>query len=358
MTKKSTSVTIREVAAQAGVSVATVSRYLNQTVPISAEVAARLARIMDELHYQPQAAARQLASARTKVIGFLLLDLSREFFAPLLNGIESVVREHDYNLLISTYQAAPQRQPLPIGPHNADGLIVFAESLPDRQLVELSRTNFPMVVVYRTPPPGLNLPFVAIENQAATFRLVEHLIETHQRRRILFLRGPRGQEDSTWREKGYRAALEAHQLVVDETLILAGSFDSAVAYAALQKYLAAHGHNFDAIFTGDDDAAMGVLTALQEAGLRVPEDVSVAGFDDSKMSPFLQPPLTTVRAPTRQVGQIAAEQLFNLISGEAVEREILLPTELVLRRSCGCDYHGDEILSNSNKIPINRFVSA
>ena len=357
MTKKSTSVTIREVAAQAGVSVATVSRYLNQTAPVSTDVAARLARIMDELHYQPQAAARQLASARTKVIGFLLLDLSKEFFAPLLNGIESVVREHEYNLLISTYQAATQRQPLPIGPHNADGLIVFAESLPDQQLVELSQAAFPLVVVYRTPPRGLNLPFVTIENKAATFRLVEHLITTHQRRRILFLRGPRDQEDSDWREKGYRAALEAHQLPVDETLILNADFESVTAYTGLRRYLAEHGRNFDAVFTGDDDAAIGVLTALQEAGLRVPEDVSVAGFDDSKMSRFLQPPLTTVRAPTRQVGQMAAEQLFNLISGEAMEQEILLPTQLVLRSSCGCDYQGEETFPNPNTMLLKRFVS-
>jgi DNA-binding LacI/PurR family transcriptional regulator len=342
MTRKKTSVTIREVAAQAGVSVATVSRYLNQKAQISPEVAARIAQVADELHYQPHPVARQLASARTQTIGFLLADLSMDFFGPLLAGVETVVREQAYNLWVATAKASTRSQRSPLGPHNTDGLIVFANSLSDQQLEAFSQANFPLVMLYRLPRNNLNLPFVAVENTAATFELIQHLITVHQRRRILFLRGPQGQDNSVWREQGYRAGLAAHHLLVDERLILAGNFETATAYQNLKRYLAENGPNFDAVFSGDDDAAIGVLLALREAGLRVPEDISVVGFDDSKMARFLQPPLTTVRAPTQLVGQLAAEQLFNLILGKPVEREILLPTEMVFRRSCGCDYCAPE----------------
>lgn len=358
MTRKYASVTIRQVAAQAGVSIATVSRYLNQKTRVSPEVAARIAQVTNDLNYHLNPVARQLASSRTKTIGFMLVDLSMDFFGPLLAGVEAVVREQAYSLLVATAKVTAQPQVLPLGPHNTDGLIVFANSLSDQQVEAFSRFNFPLVLIYRIPRNNPNLPFVAVENTAATFELIQHLITVHQRRRILFLRGPREQDNSTWREQGYRAGLAAYHLKVDENLFLDGNFETATAYQNLKQHLAEHGPNFDAVFAGDDDAAIGVLLALREAGLRVPEDVSVVGFDDSKMSRFLQPPLTTVRAPTRQVGQLAAEQLFNVILGKEVEREILLPTQIVMRRSCGCQYSLAEEVVTSEALLFNLAIAS
>ena len=143
------------------------------------------------------------------------------------------------------------------------------------------------------------------------------------------------QEDSFWRQQGYQQALEAHGLPVDPALIARGDFDRQVAQASIQALLAA-GIEFDAVFSGDDEAAVGVLAALHAAGKRVPEQVSVVGFDDQRMAPYLTPPLTTVRAPTEQVGRVAARQLVNLIRKEPVEAVTLLATEMVVRRSCGC----------------------
>ncbi len=337
MTRKSSSVTIREVAKYAGVSVATVSRYINQNAPVSQEATERISQVMLDLNYSPHAAARHLATRRTRAVGLLLTDMYNDFFAPLFSGIETVVSENKYNLLVASYKPALRQEvQIPIGPHNTDGLLVFADALDEQQLTQLSLTKFPLVLIHRTPPVHLKIPFVTVENKAATHKIVDHLIEVHGRRRILFMRGPKNQEDSHWREIGYRAALEAHGLPVDEKMILVGEFEHTIAQKALGEYLSQGSHNFDAIFTGDDESAIGVLTALKEAGLRVPEDVSVAGFDDSRLSAFLDPPLTTVRAPTEEVGRTAACQLFQLLHGQPAEQVTLLATETILRRSCGC----------------------
>jgi LacI family transcriptional regulator len=340
MTKKSTTITIRDVAKYAGVSVATVSRYMNHTGPVSQDAGDRISQVMLDLNYIPHTVARQLATQRTHAVGLLITDVMNDFFSPLVRGVFSVTTENDYNLLvaISKPETRDKGMPCPLGPHNTDGTLIFANSLSEEQLVELCKTGFPVVLLYRTPAPGIKAPYVAVENKISSQKLVDHLIEAHGRKRIMFFRGPFDQEDSRWREMGYRASLAAHDIPIDETLILPGEFRHEAAYQELHNYLSRGARDIDAIFTGNDEAAVGVFTALEEAGLRVPEDVSVVGFDDFRLAPFLTPPLTTVRAPTEQVGRIAARQLAKLLQGLPIEPKVLLQTELILRRSCGCDY--------------------
>lgn len=339
MTSKSHSVTIRQVAQKADVSVATVSRYINQNAPISKDVAERLKLVMEELKYVPHAGARHLASRKTRVVGLLLNNLHNDFFVPLLNGIESVVRKHNYNLVIATYHSGSRdMMPPPIGPHNTDGMLVFSDGLSDEDLISLHDREFPMVLVHRTPPDSIKIPSVTVENKKITFELIEHFIKVHGRKRIMFMQGPIYQEDSSWREIGYKSALMANDIPFDEKLVLNGGFERSTAYEALNEFICNNKQvSFDAIFTGDDDAAIGVLTALRENGYRVPEDVSVIGFDDLGFSAFLSPPLTTVSAPTETVGRIAMEQLFSLFDNQFPGDVTLLSTELITRRSCGCN---------------------
>jgi len=204
-------------------------------------------------------------------------------------------------------------------------------------LASLNAIGFPMVLVHRMPPPSVAIPSVTVENIEATHELINHLIDVHGRKRILFLRGPEYQDDSAKREQGYKLALQEHGIPFDENLVLNGEFERNIAYQVLCKFLD-NGNRvaFDAIFTGDDDAAIGALKALQQHGLRVPEDVAVIGFDDLGFAPFLNPPLTTVRAPTETVGRIAAERLFGLLENQPSEDVVILPTEIIFRRSCGC----------------------
>jgi DNA-binding LacI/PurR family transcriptional regulator len=333
-------ITIRDVAREAGVSVATVSRYLNQNAPVSEKLSTRIQEVMDDLDYVPQETARQLAMRKKNAVGLLLTNIHNDFFAPLLMGVESVVRGQGYNLLVATYHPdLHPEQPLPLGRHNTDGLLVFANSLSEKRITRFHERHFPVVLIHRSPVNGLEIPFVTVENKAATRKLVDHLVLEHNRRRILFLRGPAEQEDSYWREVGYRTALADHNIPIDESLILDGHFERDISYEAIKALLAQPNQTqFDAVFAGDDDAAIGVFDALKEAGISIPEDVSVVGFDDSRMAPFLAPPLTTVRAPTAEVGRSAAQQLFYLLEGKKPDLETLHPTEIVIRRSCGC--HG------------------
>jgi DNA-binding LacI/PurR family transcriptional regulator len=338
MPRRSNSVTIRDVAKNAGVSVATVSRYINRNAPVSSDVAERLDKVMSEMKYVPHAAARHLASRKTRLVGLLLNSLHNDFFVPLLNGVEAVVRQKGYNLIIATYHAPYSYEGYPpIGPHNTDGMLVFSDGLMDEELVSLHDSGFPMVLVHRMPPSSVTMPSVTVENVEVTKHLIAHLINQHGRRRILFMRGPLHQEDSARREEGYKAALSANGISYDEHLVLDGEFERDVAFSVLDQYLNNGGRGaFDAVFTGDDDAAIGVLRALHKHHLRIPEDVAVAGFDDLGFAPFLNPPLTTVRAPTEAVGRIAIEKLFGLLEDKQLEDIVILPTEIIYRHSCGC----------------------
>ena len=294
---------------------------------------------MADLGYVPLSAARHLASRKTRVVGLLLNNLQNDFFVPLLNGVEAVVRQKGYNLIIATYHASSrdQIQP-PLGPHNTDGLLVFSDGLVDDDLVRLNSRGFPIVLVHRTPPAGAPIPSVTVENFEITRSLVDHLIRVHGKKRILFLRGPYEQEDSRLREAGYRSALQANGINVDKSLLLNGEFERDIAQMVMNEFLDQEKRvTFDAVFTGDDDAAIGVLKSLHEHGVRIPEDVAVIGFDDLGFASFLNPPLTTVRAPTRRVGQIATERLFGLLENQPTDELLILPTEIIFRRSCGCE---------------------
>ena len=331
---KSRPPTIADVARHADVSIATVSRVLNGTTPVQAEKADRVRLAMQELQFIPHHAARVLASKRTNTIGLVLSEISGAFFPPMLKGIEAGAYEAGYDLLIhSTRKEGPSRRPL--GEHNTDGLLIFTDSLDHRELRHLHHMNFPMVLLHQTPPDRLNIPAIAIENKNGAVMLVNHLIEVHGRRQIVFLQGPDGHEDSVWRERGYREALEAHNLPFQGELVASGKFDEEQAFATIQQMLM-DGLEFDAIFAGDDDSAIGAMRALKLAGRRIPRDVAVVGFDDVPFARYLSPALTTVRAPIEQVGREAVQQLVRLMHGEKAEALILMRTELVIRESCGC----------------------
>lgn len=328
--------TIGDVAQKAGVSIATVSRVLNQTVKVSDDTATRVHRAIEELGYVPQAAARNLARRKTNTIGLLLPDIASDFFFPILRGSEIAARQAGFDLLIAIQPLEVHKNDANLlGSHNTDGLLVFAGDLDEETLAHLPGPDFPIVLLYHSAPQGSNITSIVVENRNGARRLVEHLIDVHHCRRIAFLRGPDGNEDSQWRELGYRLALSTHHLEFDERLIATGAFEEAQGRVAVEGLLK-QGIQFDAIFAGDDDTAIGCLSALAQAGLRVPQDVALVGFDDMTPARYLNPPLTTVRAPTEQVGREAVQQLVRRIRYGQTEPMILLPTELVIRQSCGC----------------------
>jgi DNA-binding LacI/PurR family transcriptional regulator len=328
-------ITIAHVAARAGVSIATVSRVINGTGPVTEETATQVRAAISELKYVPYAAARSLASKRTNMLGLLLPEVGSDFMLPLLHGIEVAARENDFGLLISTESRSSRPFHRPLGEHNTDGLLIFTNSLNEAELTHLYERRFPLVLLHQSPPRGLNIPCVTFENKSGARKLVDHLLERHGYHRIAFLRGPEDNEDSSWRELGYREALEAYRLPFDPALVATGGFSAEGARAPVERWLN-DGVAIEAIFAGDDATASGVISVLQEAGKRVPEDIAVVGFDDLPTSRYLTPPLTTIYAPIEQAGYEAARQLGQLIRQHQAEPLVLLPTELVIRRSCGC----------------------
>jgi LacI family transcriptional regulator len=332
--------TILDVAQHAGVSISTVSRVLNQSAPVSEGKSARVLQAVEALNFRPRAAARILASRRTDTIGLLLPIISGEFFAAMLRGIERGVLEGGYDLLIhSTFLESRPQAPFKhiLGEHNTDGLIVFSDSLENRELERLHDLRFPVVLLHRSSPEGLNIPSITVENKNGARKITEHLITVHNRRRIVYLRGPEGHEDTHWREIGYRQALDNHGIDFDPSLIGEGNFNDQDAQDTIASMLV-DGLEFDAVFAGDDEAASGVLRSLRWAGIKVPEMVSVVGFDDSNLAGHLVPQLTTVNAHIEDAGYAAAQQLVKLINTGEAAPITLLPTELVIRRSCGCSF--------------------
>lgn len=330
--------TIDDVAHKAGVSTATVSRVINNTGTVSKKTREIVLTAIQELNYRPQSAAQILAGKKTNTIGLLLQRIGGEFFSTLLRGIERCASENGYNLLIYSTQDPPYNHsllPIPVGEQNADGLLVYVNSLNPNELQRFSQIGFPVVLIHQTPPKGLPIPSVTIENKTGARRIVDHLIEVHNYRRIAYLAGRIDQEDTYWREIGYRESLDAHGIPIDPELIASGDFDRQQAKLTVESWLAS-GAVIDAVFAADDEMAIGVLAAFEHAGIHVPDDIALVGFDDIYLSQYLSPPLTTVRAPTEQVGREAIQLLIQKIQGQHTDNVVLLPTELVIRQSCGC----------------------
>jgi DNA-binding LacI/PurR family transcriptional regulator len=204
------------------------------------------------------------------------------------------------------------------------------------ELLRNYERGFPMVLLFFTPPSNARIPYVGFDNTTGLCQVVEHLVQVHGRRRIVYLRGPVGNFDSEEREAAFRQTMERLGVPVYPELVARGNYSSISAEQAIQE-LIERGVDFDAVFAGDDDAATGVLAALRRNGRSVPEDVAVVGFDDIPFSVHLNPPLTTVHAPVEQAGYVAASKLLSLLAGERPELATRLPVELVIRQSCGCN---------------------
>ena len=330
-------ITIEDVARAAGVSTATVSRVLNNSGTVAESTSTKVYAAVEELEYVPHSGARMMAASRTHNLGLVMPGISGLYFTDLLRGIEQVAYDNGYNLLLfktnGRFTSNNSELQLPIGQQNTDGLLVFDDSLSDDRLLRLYNRNLPVVLLHRLPPQGTDIPSVTFQNKRGARELVEYLLQCGHRR-IAFLAGPEGNEDSYCREQGYEEALAAHQIEYDPDLIKIGGFLARDSETAVTEWLEA-GTKIDAIFAGDDESARGALIAIKNAGLRVPEDIALVGFDDDILAPYLQPPLTTVRAPIEKAGRIATQQLIQLIETGVAPDLTLLPTKLVIRESCG-----------------------
>jgi LacI family transcriptional regulator len=327
--------TIRDVAREAGVSTATVSRIFNGSTRVSEDARLRVWAAASALDYWPNEAARSLTTSRTQTLGVLLPDLHGEFFSEVLRGIDHAAQREQSHILFSishadtdtllTMARAMQGR--------TDGLIVMAPDEPSAAAIERIRTRFPIVL--------LNPRFrfegccsVSIANREGAQAVVDHLLRTGHRR-IAIITGPAGNVDADERLHGYHAALEGAGLEPDLTLEFPGDFTESSGFRAAADMLR-HPPLPSAVFAANDYMALGFMSALGQAGIRIPEDVALAGFDDIEISRYLSPPLTTAHVDARQLGARAVRLLISNMrtAGSAVPSHEVLPATLVVRSSC------------------------
>ncbi len=318
-------VTIKEVAAKAGVSVATISRVLNGKGPVRETTTRRVMETCQALHFTPHGIARSLSLRRTHTIGLLLPDLHGEFFSEVIRGIDAEARRTGYHLLVSGFHSDRQEMIAVFRAFRGrvDGLIVMS---PDREAAALCShlpPGFPLVLLNSTGA----MRAITIDNYGGAHAMVRHL-RSLGHRRIAFIKGPEQNADAAERLRGYRES-------VDECMEFDGDFSEEAGYAAGLQ-LTARGQAPTAVFAANDAMAVGTLSAFREAGIRVPEDIALTGFDDIPIARYVTPPLTTVSVAIAELGRRAFDLLVNGLSGDQEgQRHEVLPTTLVIRESCG-----------------------
>lgn len=337
-------VSIYEVARRAGVSTATVSRVAHDGRGFSEATRKAVQAAMEELHWVPSGAARALAARRTGVVGLLFADLGKAaeeeneallFVDQVIRGAERAATLAGGAVLVAATRGRTGRQLAWSLAGRVDGMVVVAGSLPERDLRRLAR-SVPVVVLAAGPMRG-GLDVVSADGRTGIRELTTHLVVDHGYRDLCFLGGPDRSPDARERFVGYgqaRADAGLDPVAVPDG---AGDFTEAGGAAATATLLERRGAPPRALLAANDEMAIGAMRVLRERGLRVPLDVAVTGFDDITSTRYLHPPLTTVRQPMRAIGEQAVTVLLErLRDPDGLRRDVLMPTEVVLRRSCGC----------------------
>ena len=324
--------TMRQVARQAGVSIATVSRVFNGG-PVGNDTRARIERVAREMRYVPNRAAQSLTTSRTATIGVILPNLYGAFFSELLRTLDLAARESQYHLLVSgSYGGLDElAASLRAMSGRVDALVVMSPVV-DVDVIDANLPpGIPAILLGETVASPTHGAF-GVDNAAGAAEMTRHLIGLGHRR-IAHLAGAEGNRDAADRLRGYREAMRDAGLPTDG-LVLDGDFTEASGHRAGRALLA--GTLPDALFASNDAMAIGAMSALRDAGLAVPDDVAIAGFDDVPLARYLQPALTSVRVPLDALTAQAVAHLLAAIDGDPLgDSPVVFPTDLVVRASCG-----------------------
>lgn len=336
-------VTIREIAKEAGVSIATVSMILNnKDKKISEETRGRVLEVADRLHYIPNTMARSLVTRRTKTIGLIMPDITNPFFTGIARGAEDKANESRYSIIYCNSDDDLDREDQYIETLTekmVDGVILAHSVDRDIDFSSLKNGRIPIVLIDRDYAlPGV-VGKVMVDNEEASYKGVRHLLDRGYRR-IAYIAGPMKTQTAKDRLEGYKKAIQGYGFHFDEALVKSGIYKSNWGENGVKEFLE-EGIAFDAIFCGNDMIAVGAMKALKKEGLNVPEEVGVMGFDDIYPAALVEPELTTVRQPNYEMGYKAAGLLIETIEGNGSNRskngkeivKIMLETKLIVRKS-------------------------
>lgn len=325
--------TVKDVAARAGVSVATVSRVLNAQEVVRESTVGRVRQAVEELNYVPHGGARSLSTRRTNTVGLVLPDLHGEFFSEMIRGVDVAARGNGYHLLVSGSHSDWSEMAAVVSAvrGRVDGLIVMAPELEAAKVHSRLPSGLPAVLLNCRVSDTWS---ISVDNAQGARAMMDHLAGLGHRR-IAFISGPAGNNDAAERLRGWRDAMKA--LGVAETgLLYEGDFSETAGYDAAYAILSAS-ELPTAIFAANDAMAIGALCALREQGLSVPRDMAVVGFDDIPLARFVSPPLTTISVDIAELGRRAFDLFLEAASvrDDQKPRPEIVSTRLVIRESCG-----------------------
>lgn len=329
--KTDTRPTISQIATAAGVSIPTVSKVLNGRLDVSSATREHIEQIIEEYGFVRNRAARALRNGKTGLVDIVLPRLDDDYFLPILQGAEQVVKEAGARLVLTSthYETDEEFQWIDaVTDRSTDGILLVLPS--DEALQRLSEHNIPFVVIHNQ---STNIPSVTITSWEGGFTATSHLISLGHRR-IGYIGKDGKAMDAIKRFAGYRTALEVASLPIDPELQRPGAFTTESGYEET-KALMALKEPPTAIFAGNDHHAIGVYRALYELGITIPDQVSVIGFDNLAYTEVMNPALTTVNIPRMELGRTATTMLLHLIAGEQLDANlVVLPTQLLERQSC------------------------
>lgn len=338
-TPRSVATTIKEVAARAGVSVATVSRALNGVGPVRKATYDRVIEAARALRFVPHSGARSLSTRTTHTVGLVLPELHGEFFSEVIRGADLAARRRGYHLIVSGSHSKREDMAAVIRAMRGrvDGLLLMSPELALDGVLKDLPGEMPLVTVNARTR---RFPSVTIDNSGGARTMVRHLSSLGHAR-VAFITGPSGNADATDRLRGYHESCRAEAIVCSPELEIAGDFSESSGYEAALRILDLRPRP-TAIFAANDAMAVGALFALREKKVRVPQDLALVGFDDIPIARYVTPRLTTVTVAISELGRRALELLLDSIGrkdGRRTPRETL-PTSLVVRESCGAPARG------------------
>lgn len=327
---------IHDVAREAGVSISTVSRVIQGASNVLPETRTRIEEAIQHLNYHPNRLAQQFRTQQTKMILVIVPEIGNPFFADILTGIEDVAAKVDYNvLLVDSHgnRAVESRCYEMLSQKLVDGIITFSVGIPKEELKQLA-SQYPVVIGIRYFSEK-TIANVTIDNIKATKDITSYMLNLGHKK-ICYLGGPEGVPIYQDRASGYMEALKERGIPVDQSLIVHCTPDVQGGYDAISSLLHDADRKFTAIVASGDIMAIGAIRALNDRGLKIPDDVAISGFDDIAFSALVTPSLTTVRQPKHQIGVRTMEKLMDLIAGKtlASNRDVL-NYEIVIRESSG-----------------------
>jgi len=333
-------VTMRDIAERAGVSLITVSRALNNKPDVNKETRARILAIAQEIDYTPNVHARALASGDSKTLGLIVADSANPFYGKLIRGVEDTASAHGYGVILCNTSEDRERESAAhrmLREKRVDGMLVTGILTGLSPLLRLKQENIPFVLLNRYLQE-IDADCVLNDNRLGAYEATTHLCELGHRR-IVHLTGPK--EISSVRERlaGYRQALEEYDIPFDPELVLRCNLKLEGGCRQAKTALPVLSPRPTAVFAYSDLLAIGVLKALRELGLRVPQDIALVGYDDIEFAPFVEPPLTTVAQLVYEIGQKGTEILLEKINwpeeGEWTPQRVVFKPELRIRASSG-----------------------